>query len=198
MERLSVSQYIKDKFQSCFTCRKEGVLVSTGNYSTNAVVSFVLLEVLFCFVPWQNIVTKYQQIGWAEFVQPSQLARLRYLLSSRAATRSQWRGRALGKFPLNLFALPPTRKLQHSRATPASPAWVHVLSNFFFDPIQMGVVMFELIRKWWIMLRLQIFLTYFKIFLNISYVDVTCGQIKVKCNKVAFRKISENLRTRTF
>ena len=39
--------------------------------------------------------------------------------------------RATGENPSQSSRRPPARKLQHSRATPSSPAGVHLLSNFF-------------------------------------------------------------------
>ena len=143
---------------------KEGVLVSTGNYSTNAVFTFVLLEALFCFVSWQNIATKYKQIGWAVFVWPAQLAGLRYLLNRRSCHAKRV-ARTLWTFSLNLLAGYPARKLQQSHARYfCQPCLSNVLSNLLFDPIEMGFVVFSLMRKRWITLRLQIFRTYFKIF----------------------------------
>ena len=42
---------LRTSFNRASFAGKKELLVSTGNYSTNAVVSFVLLEALFCFVP---------------------------------------------------------------------------------------------------------------------------------------------------
>ena len=64
----------------------------------------------------------------------------------------------------------PARKLQHSCARNFfQPCLSNVLGNLIFGPIDMGVVVFSLMREWWIMLRLQIFLTYLLLKMFLKY-----------------------------